>query len=691
MYPTRTRRALVPALSTRPLIWLPAILLMALFAGQWHATPTAPRMIGMADLDTLSQAYDRWSSARDRTRPAASLRIPLGYSKALSPAFSPATGLLHVDTRTGQVRLALENLPQNGVYRLWWVDNEPGHSVRPERGDHFLEIGRFEARGGAATFETTVKPQELASFNIDLAVVTSGTADPTNGLLFGAPSAFEALRYREFLGQLSRHRTPETTDPLASVDFLLPGNAVATGTALDLEAVLGERVARGRDLFLNETFGGNGRTCATCHRPDNNHTIDPAYIAKLPAGDPLFVAETNPALKRLEKPWLLRKFGLMLTNIDGFEADKPGVLRSVPHLLGLSNSIAAEIEDEPLAQHAVGWSGDGAPAPGSLKMFTAGAILQHFPKTLARVPGQDFREATDEELEAIELYMLSLGRGPGEELDLQSMAFTSAVVEKGKLIFNTKQNAKDPVTGQIVHGTGNCNGCHMNAGANSSTTGANPTRDTGVENLPDHPARRSHPTLAYDGGFGTLPNTCGPEEQRGPCFGDHRFNTPSLIEAADTGPFFHNNVVTTIEKAIEVYNQPAFNNSPGALTSGGADRTVLLDPDAINAVGAFLRSINALENLRSSNKLGTQATRLEDEPAREMVHLVAEETRDAVQVLRGAPVELYPEAVQLLKRALWLETKAHASADMPRWWRNAQIRAAIALKEQARKLIVASP
>ncbi|MBM4202477.1 MAG: hypothetical protein FJ189_14500, partial [Gammaproteobacteria bacterium] len=69
MYPTRTRRALVPALSTRPLIWLPAILLMALFAGQWHATPTAPRMIGMADLDTLSQAYDRWSSARDRTRP----------------------------------------------------------------------------------------------------------------------------------------------------------------------------------------------------------------------------------------------------------------------------------------------------------------------------------------------------------------------------------------------------------------------------------------------------------------------------------------------------------------------------------------------------------------------------------------------------------------------------------------------
>ena len=28
--------------------------------------------------------------------------------------------------------------------------------------------------------------------------------------------------------------------------------------------------------------------CATCHRPDNNHTIDPVYISKLPKNDPLF-------------------------------------------------------------------------------------------------------------------------------------------------------------------------------------------------------------------------------------------------------------------------------------------------------------------------------------------------------------------------------------------------------------------
>ena len=387
----------------------------------------------------------------------------------------------------------------------------------------------------------------------------------------------------------------------------------------------------------------------------------------------------------------MRKFGLILTNIDGFEPGKPPIMRGVPHLLGLSNSIDVEAEDAGMTAQAVGWSGDGAPAPGSLKMFTLGAIVQHFPKTLARSPGQDFREPTDDELDAIELYMVSLGRGPGEELDLKTLAFRSEFVEKGKLIFDTKQNAKDPVTGAVVFGSGNCNGCHENAGANSSTTGANPTRDTGVENLPDHPMRSLQPFLAYDGGFGTLPNTCGPEGQQRRCFGDHRFNTPSLLEAADTGPYFHNNVVNTIEEAVAVYNQPAFNESPGALTSSGADRSVVLDPDAVNAVGAFLRTINVLDNLRSSDKLDRQAKLLEEISAREMIQLAAAETRDAVEVLANSPTGIYPDALALLKRALWLENQAHEAADAPRWWRNFKLTQALRCKAKARNLIVASP
>ena len=69
-------------------------------------------------------------------------------------------------------------------------------------------------------------------------------------------------------------------------------------------------IERGRQLFNTETFNGNGRTCATCHPATNNFTIDPAFIATLPKSDPLFVAETNPDLAKLENSKALRRAGV---------------------------------------------------------------------------------------------------------------------------------------------------------------------------------------------------------------------------------------------------------------------------------------------------------------------------------------------------------------------------------------------
>ena len=96
-------------------------------------------------------------------------------------------------------------------------------------------------------------------------------------------------------------------------------------------------ITRGKALFFNETFGGNGRTCGTCHREENNFTIDPAFIATLPNDDPLFVAEFNPALKKnFENPRLMREFGLITENLDGFgDLERKFTLRGVPHVLAL--------------------------------------------------------------------------------------------------------------------------------------------------------------------------------------------------------------------------------------------------------------------------------------------------------------------------------------------------------------------
>ena len=52
-------------------------------------------------------------------------------------------------------------------------------------------------------------------------------------------------------------------------------------------------VLKGEQLFFNETFSGNGRTCGTCHRAEDNFGLTPAFIATLPDGRILAVSEAS--------------------------------------------------------------------------------------------------------------------------------------------------------------------------------------------------------------------------------------------------------------------------------------------------------------------------------------------------------------------------------------------------------------
>jgi hypothetical protein len=331
-------------------------------------------------------------------------------------------------------------------------------------------------------------------------------------------------------------------------------------------------VCVGADLFFRAPFGGNGRTCTTCHRIDNNLTIDPKFIATLPPTDPLFVAEFDPDLKDLEKPAMMRRFGLILENVDGFLPDPRThfVLRSVPHTLSLSTSVTRPPGSPNPPFDRTGWSGDGAPNPGALRDFMTGAIRQHYTKTLARVPGTDFRFASDTELDHIDHFMRQTGRS--NELALGSVVMSDTRADAGRASF-------------LAVG---CNGCHGNAGANIGTGNFN--FNTGVESS-RNPALAQFP---HDGGFGTTPNPDG-------SFGDGTFNVPPLIEASDTGPFFHTATsivgapahntatATTIEEAIAFYTTPAFLNSPAGFP-------IALTATQIDNVGRFLRGVNATFN-----------------------------------------------------------------------------------------------
>ncbi len=378
-------------------------------------------------------------------------------------------------------------------------------------------------------------------------------------------------------------------------------------------------VERGRQIFFNEKFAGNGRTCGTCHREEDNFTITPEFIATLPADDALFVAEFVPALKKnFEQPALMRKFGLILENLDGFDdLEKKFVMRGVPHVLGMRTSI-----DSPGGPRT-GWSGDGSPGDGSLRSFAVGAVIQHFTKTLGRVPDVDFRLPTESELDALEAFMLSLGRQKELVLPLK---LRGVVAKRGQEIF------RDGTLGK-------CNNCHANAGANAAFGNlGNANFNTGVEDLVDQPADLAGGINPPDDGLGTP--------------GDGTFNTPSVVEAADTGPFFHNNSIETIEGAVAFYNGAAFNNSPAGKALAANDPNgvgIRLEATQVVAVAAFLRVINALENIRDSSEKLEAGRKRGEEQERLMATRALKETRDAIAVLDGGG--LHPEAVAHLRKA----------------------------------------
>ena len=259
------------------------------------------------------------------------------------------------------------------------------------------------------------------------------------------------------------------------------------------------------------------------------------------------------------------------------------------------------------------------------------AIVQHAPRTLTRAPGFDFRVPTDEELDALVAYQLPLGRQ--EDFDLPALELKSNLASTGKTLFLDSGNLFEP-------GHKNCNACHFNGGgtagmsfnsetpgfpdADASPRGFNVGFTTSVNDIPLALALG----LPRDGGFGALLTAFG-------SFGNaEEFNTPPVVESADTGPFFHNHTVKDLESAVAFYGTQPFQTSiPGTLA---LPVTISADPNdpEVQAIAAFLRVLNALENIRSSINVaerGRRMTRTDD--MRELAGLSLAETIDAMQVL----------------------------------------------------------
>ncbi len=303
-------------------------------------------------------------------------------------------------------------------------------------------------------------------------------------------------------------------------------------------ASFAQLVAQGEQLFNNETFNGNGRTCATCHAAAEAFGLTPAGIATLFASspsDPLFVAETNPVLATLENSCLMRlgnTRGLILENIDGFS--NPPNFRGSPHLFNLALTAP------------YGLSGEFA----DLRVFSTGAVMQHFTQTMARTSGVDFTLPTSGELDALEAFMNSITFPADGNLDLNRM-ITFAIAQGA--------DASAIASGQALFfgPQAQCSSCHSGpalADADGSLGTGNLAFNTGVVDLP------ANLNDGCSGGPGdpTLPL---PAEAAG----SRVFSTPALVGVNLTAPFFHDNSASSLLLAVNFYDSAEFAASPAAL------------------------------------------------------------------------------------------------------------------------------
>ena len=571
--------------------------------------------------------------------------IGLGQVRGLSRSFTGSSGVLAMNLRSGSFKAQLSGLSAGASYGLWLIDVPQGQPVSDLSNARWIKLAQVRATGPASHVTGRLDRKALAGslsgFQIDRVVLSRGDQAPTEVLATGSMSVLQKLFFRgtaaTTAGAVQR--------PLLPLSSLVPevlagtaGAGIATTTAMSAAASpLDVLIEQGARLFFDHTFEGNGRTCGTCHPANRNFTIDTAFISGLPPNDPLFVAETNPALAQLERPALMRQFGLILENVDGLaDPTNKFVMRSVSHTLGMQVSLTTDQARLNPPAAMTGWSGDGAPGAGSLRDFAVGAVTQHLTRSLNRVAGQDFVLPNDQQLDALEAFQLSLGRSA--DFDLGKVSFVDANVASGQALFING-------TGSSTAG-GRCSTCHVNGGALAGN-GQNRNFNTNVEDVV-HPAQG---VLAFphDGGFGQAVNRAG-------TFGDLTFNTPPVVEAADTAPFFHNNVVSTLEGVVQFYAGPEFN------TPRGVGGRFSFTPAQVSQIANFMRGLNTLQNIDQVRRSLNGVLALAGNPQLQVqsgLQLAASNTGDAIRVLGEGGI--FPLAVPRLNQAQSLIAQAQAA------------------------------
>lgn len=343
-----------------------------------------------------------------------------------------------------------------------------------------------------------------------------------------------------------------------------PGTANACRAARNVE---------GRRLFDKETFGGNGRTCLTCHSKTTG-TISPADVQARVNNpkDALFVHDAldddGVGTSRVEADATIRvrlELPSYVTLADDPSATHIEVFRGVPTTL-----------NTPALDPALMLDGR---AP-DLETQALGAVHDHAQNTVEPTAHQleliaEFQETNNRFFSSPALRAWAEG-GPPPELPQGH----TASEQRGRLFF-----IDAPFNPPSKEGV--CGLCH-------SGPMLNETNVFGSQVFPAPPGARFHPIgvevvnrndypvydLLVDDGLGNIVPVSTPDPgmlltpsllppptvlPRNAFVGF--FKTPHLWSISKTGPYFHDNSVKTLEEVVDQY-QHFFDNDPFVAGSG---------------------------------------------------------------------------------------------------------------------------
>lgn len=324
---------------------------------------------------------------------------------------------------------------------------------------------------------------------------------------------------------------------------------------------------RGKRLFERETFGGNGRTCLTCHSRETG-TVSPQdaqHRFALNPADPLFLADGSDDGQG-HGSTRMRQDATVLVRIDLPEnvslADDPAA-RSVVLRRGVPSTLNTPALDPVLMA-------DGRQP--DLQHQARGAIADH---------AQATREPRAEQLAQIAAFQQSPGFfSSGTMLKLayfgttpQLPAGRTAAEQRGRRFF-----VDAPPQGDFK--TGLCAGCHSGPMLNETNqfVPAPPFRrggrfqSVGVSefNVAGNPVRE----FVFRNADGSTNRVTSPDPGRALITGNaqdaeslNAFKIPPLWGVARTAPYFHDNSARTLEDVARHYAMFFAAVSPIVLTA----------------------------------------------------------------------------------------------------------------------------